>query len=183
MPESERSASGGFADERVVCVPPLDERFLPFAAAARFGLAAAAPLPRLEALFPLLPLREAVPLPGEAFAREAFPRLGELFAEEAFPLLEELFADEALPLPDEALLDEALPDVDLPDVDLPDDDLPDDVDLPDLDLGAGASPSDLASARRRACAPLVTRSPEAFPLLRFRAAVARLTESASLAAD
>jgi hypothetical protein len=39
-----------------------------------------------------------------------------------------------------------------------------------------------ARALRRAWAPLATRSPEALPLLRFRAAVAWLTEAASLAA-
>jgi hypothetical protein len=72
----------------------------------------------------------------------------------------------------------------LPDVERPvlDDDRPlldDDEPLVDPDLEAEDSGS-VASARRRAWASFATRSPDAFPLLNFRAAVARLTEAASL---
>lgn len=177
-----------------------DEPPLPLAAAPRFWLPAAAALPRLEPLFPLVlfPLAPFPPAPLPDADLLAVPRLEEALLDfvlvEAFPLpeLDLPVAEAERPLLDAERLppDAERPPLDverpLPDVERP---LPDlerpllDADRPLLDPDRGSDDSaSLASARRRAWASFAIRSPDAFPLFNFRAAVARLTEAASLAA-
>lgn len=130
---------------------------MPLAAAARFGLAAAAALPRPAPLFPAVGFLEA--------DLADVPRLEAALLD--LPLLTDAFVD--LALLEVAFLEVALVERPL---------------LEDEPPLLEASPPLLAVAvpRRRACASLATRSPEALPLRSFQAAVARLTEAASFAA-
>jgi hypothetical protein len=152
---------------------PVEGR-LPLATADRFGLAAAAAFPRPDPDL-LVPFAPDLAFPLLALA---FPPVEALLPEAVLPEALPPVVLREFPLPD------ALPELPLPDA-LRDEPFPDalrDEPFPDPFPEAVASSPTSPGRRSLAWAPLATRSPEAFPVRFLRAAVARLTEAASLAA-